>query len=172
MATRGVLLSENAANRIARVVRRVERMPAGGYRVTQNRRTVLPVNTRVRLKITSNIAVGVYYAKSIFHPITAGVGALTEGAMGTLASSNDLVVWEPGSAGAGTALPLNGLITEGEVVGADPDSGRPIVIIPPPGVRKLRFNSTTKQLQAAYIPSPSGDSDWVDMVEFFDYTAP
>lgn len=121
----------------------------------------------VTVKITSTLADGVYNAKIYAPPGAAPGGALTEAQLGTLPAEDDCIVWEPGGI-IGGDLPLNGLVTRGEIVGSDSaegGTGLPIVQIPPPGIRDVRYNSSTNKLQVAYVPAPAEDQ-WVDKVTF------
>lgn len=124
-----------------------------------------PVPRFVTVKITTNVAVGVYNALTFTPPGTAPGGALIETQLGTLAAAGDAYVWEPESIGLAAALPLTGLVTRGEIVGTNSSDGFPIVQIPPPGVREVRYNSLTDRIQVAYVSNPT-EAEWVDKVNF------
>ena len=122
--------------------------------------------TFLTVKITANVVVGVYSARSYKEPGGTPGGALIESQLGALATEDDCFVWDPESIGLGTALPLNGLITRGEIVAYDTAGTElPIVLIPPPGIRDVRYNTSTDKLQVAYVSNPT-ESDWVDKITF------
>jgi hypothetical protein len=116
------------------------------------------------VKITGTIAVGRYNARLITGPPAyAATGALAEAESGGFPAADNAIAVDPESVGLATALPLTGLVTTGRVVGTAGDKS--VVEIPPPGVRDVRFNTTTKRLQVAYVSNPA-DGDWVDKVNF------
>lgn len=166
-ASRPVTFGEKSAKRIGEAVRHVERMKVANVK---GRRALLNTgDSFVTLKITSTIGVGVYNAKTYNGTVLeTGVTDITEAAFGTLAATEDAIVYEPASVALGTGLPLVGLVTWGRVIGADSsaDPEKLIVEIPPPGIRTVRYNTTDKTLEVAYIDNPATDDDWVAKINF------
>lgn len=117
----------------------------------------------IRVVVGNTLGAGVYDGRGYAGDFNTPAQDLTSDDLGTVSNDADLYVIDLDQADIAAALapPLSGLITFGWVVGRLND--RTTVVIPPPGIRKIRYDTTSHTIQVAYLLSPAEDQ-WVEMI--------
>ena len=106
----------------------------------------------ITAKITAAAGGGcAYYAKSYDGDSSNYSVSMSEGTLGELAEEADVVLLDLSRVNELSSLPLVGLITDARVV-AEAGSYT-VAVMPPPAIKQFRWNSTTKVIEASFLPS-------------------